>query len=73
MLEAGDGREALTLAAAEHPALVITEILMPTMDGYELVRGMRSNPALADIPVIFSSQHTRHDRHFRSWRKQFAH
>jgi CheY-like chemotaxis protein/HPt (histidine-containing phosphotransfer) domain-containing protein len=57
VLEAGDGREALTLAAAEHPALVITEILMPTMDGYELVRGMRRNPVLAGIPVIFSSPH----------------
>jgi PAS domain S-box-containing protein len=57
VLEAGDGREALTLAAAEHPALVIADILMPTMDGYELVREMRGNPALADIPVIFSSAH----------------
>src|SRR5216684_4249951 len=57
VIEAGDGREALALAASEHPALVIADILMPTMDGYDLVRAMRTDPALADIPVIFSSAH----------------
>ena len=57
VLEAGDGSQALAIAQAEHPALVITDILMPTMDGYDLVREMRANPNLADIPVIFSSAH----------------
>jgi signal transduction histidine kinase/DNA-binding response OmpR family regulator len=53
VLEAGDGAEALALVRAEHPDLVITDILMPTMDGYEFVRQLRDDPAIADTTVIF--------------------
>ena len=55
ILEAGDGIEALERVRAEHPDLVITDILMPTMDGYEFVRQLRSDPAIAMTPVIFHS------------------
>ena len=41
LLLASDGAEALALARAERPDLVIADILMPTMDGYELVRQLR--------------------------------
>jgi CheY-like chemotaxis protein len=51
--EAGDGVEALAAARAEPPDLVITDLLMPSMDGFELVRQLRSDPALARVPVIF--------------------
>ena len=51
--EASDGGEALALVSAERPDLVITDILMPTMDGYEFVRRLRSAPELAHTPVIF--------------------
>jgi PAS domain S-box-containing protein len=54
-LEASDGAEALALASTERPDLVVTDILMPTMDGAELVRAMRSSPELAAVPVIFYS------------------
>src|SRR5882724_3551853 len=51
--EAGDGAEALALAKARQPDLIIADILMPTMDGYELVRQLRADPATAAIKVIF--------------------
>ena len=57
LLEAADGREALGIARSEHPDLVITDVLMPTMDGYELVRQLRLEPSTAAIPVIFSTAH----------------
>jgi PAS domain S-box-containing protein len=57
LLQAADGAEALALARAEHPDLVITDILMPTMDGYEFVRQLRTDPAGARIPVIFYTAH----------------
>ncbi|TMH87341.1 MAG: response regulator [Betaproteobacteria bacterium] len=44
LLEAADGAEALDLARAERPDLVITDILMPTMDGYEFVQQLRADP-----------------------------
>jgi diguanylate cyclase (GGDEF)-like protein/PAS domain S-box-containing protein len=52
-IEAGDGAEGLRVAEQEQPHLVISDILMPSMDGYEFVRQLRSNPKLAQIPVIF--------------------
>lgn len=58
-LEASDGVEALALVRAEHPDLVISDILMPTMDGYEFVRQLREDPTLAATEVIFYSAHYR--------------
>ena len=51
--EASTGEEALELAQAERPDLVITDILMPAMNGYEFVRRLRSHPDTASTPVIF--------------------
>jgi DNA-binding NarL/FixJ family response regulator len=53
VLEAASGDQALGLARAERPAVIVADILMPTMDGYELVRALRADEATADIPVIF--------------------
>src|SRR5919201_3519343 len=57
LLEAADGAEALAAARAEHPDLVIADILMPTMDGYELVRQLRADPSVARTPVIYYTAH----------------
>jgi diguanylate cyclase (GGDEF)-like protein/PAS domain S-box-containing protein len=59
LLEAGDGAEGLAVARAEHPDLVICDVLMPTMDGYEFVRQLREDPAIAHITVIFYTAHYR--------------
>ena len=53
LLEAADGAEALDLARAERPDLVITDILMPTMNGYEFVQQLRADPHIASTRVIF--------------------
>lgn len=50
---APDGKKALALMAKHKPDIVITDIIMPEMDGYELCRRIGSDPNLADIPVIF--------------------
>ncbi|HEV7816045.1 MAG TPA: EAL domain-containing protein, partial [Janthinobacterium sp.] len=55
LLDADDGAHALALVRQERPDLVITDILMPTMDGYEFVQQLRADPLLADIRVIFFS------------------
>src|SRR5215218_8229174 len=68
VLEARDGAEALALARSARPQLVITDILMPVMDGYEVVRRLRSESALASIQVIFYTAHS----HRRETEKRLA-
>jgi PAS domain S-box-containing protein len=53
LLEAADGKEALKIIKEAHPDLIITDILMPTMSGYELAQKLQTDPDLAKIPVIF--------------------
>jgi PAS domain S-box-containing protein len=53
VIEANEGGEALALAQAQRPDLVLTDILMPGMDGYELARELRSAPATATTPIVF--------------------
>ena len=53
LIEASDGAEALVVVQRERPDLVIADIIMPTMDGYEFVRKLRSDPDVAQTPVIF--------------------
>ena len=53
LLEASNGAEGLKMVSAERPDLVISDILMPNMDGYEFVTRMHSNPETAHVPIIF--------------------
>jgi signal transduction histidine kinase/DNA-binding response OmpR family regulator len=53
MLEACDGVEGLALTISERPDLVITDMLMPGMDGYEFARRVRANPELAGTRIMF--------------------
>lgn len=55
VITARNGQEALERIAEQSPALIITDILMPKMDGYALVQKLRTNPKTLDIPVIFLS------------------
>jgi len=55
VVTARNGEEALEAVAQEHPALIITDILMPKLDGYALVHELRQNPKTRDIPIIFLS------------------
>ncbi len=50
--EAATGEEALEAARAERPDLVVSDVMMPGMDGVELVRRLRADDALAAVPVV---------------------
>lgn len=54
-LEAASGREAIDRTIAEHPELIITDILMPNMDGYELVQNLHALDANPQAQIIFYS------------------
>src|SRR2546428_7370860 len=59
LFQAADGAQALAVARAEKPDAVITDVVMPAMDGYELVKRLRAEAALAETVVIFHSAHFR--------------
>ena len=50
--QAGDGEEALAFMRARTPDLVITDLSLPGIDGFELVKRMRGDDALRNVPVI---------------------
>jgi pilus assembly protein CpaE len=52
VLSAGNGEDALKIIAREKPDLLISDLLMPGIDGYEVCRRVRADPATAKLPVI---------------------
>ena len=55
VVTARDGDQALDLIAVERPALILTDILMPKLDGFAFAHKVRNNPKTNDIPIIFVS------------------
>lgn len=52
VLRAKDGEEALALALAERPDLAVLDVMMPKLDGFELTRCLRAEPATSRMPII---------------------
>jgi CheY-like chemotaxis protein len=55
VVEAGDGAEGLAAARAERPALVLSDVMMPELDGVGLTRALRADAALSDVPIVLLS------------------
>ena len=55
MIVAVNGQEALEKVRAHRPDLVLLDIMMPRVDGYEVARTLRADPEFAEIPVIMLS------------------
>jgi DNA-binding NarL/FixJ family response regulator len=59
VITADDGQEALAMVEEYHPDLIVTDIVMPRMNGYELVRRVRQQPAFRLLPVILLTARTK--------------
>jgi len=52
---ASGGQEGIAKAEQERPDLILLDVMMPEMDGYETCRRLKANPATASIPIVFLS------------------
>lgn len=53
LIFAHNGQSALAAVAAHHPDLILLDVMMPDLDGYEVCRRLKADPLMHDIPVIF--------------------
>ncbi len=63
VLEASDGLSAIAVAEAEHPDLILLDVMMPALDGYEACRRIKANPDTADIPIFMLTAKTQAAEH----------
>ncbi len=66
-IAAEDGQEALELVEAYRPHLLVTDIMMPRMDGYELVRQVRQRPEFRQLPVILLTERRSTEERIRGY------
>ena len=52
LIEAENGEEALAAVARQRPDLILMDIQLPVMDGYEATRQIRTNPGMKSVPII---------------------
>ena len=61
VLVAEDGEQALRLAGEHHPDLILSDIVMPYRDGYEVLRAVRARRELSRVPVVILSMKDREE------------
>ena len=62
VIPAENGQQALVLVEKYHPHLIVTDIAMPQMDGYDFVRRVRTRPEFRLLPVVFLNRPDEHPR-----------
>ena len=63
MMTAGDGQVALDLARRARPDFIVLDLVMPVMNGWQLVAELRADPELADVPIAIASAAASPRRH----------
>ena len=67
VVTAYDGREALEKVKSENPDLVVLDVMMPYMDGFEVLKHLKAEPETAEIPVIMLTAKAQDADVFRGW------
>lgn len=67
VLEAPDGVIALEIVARERPDVVFLDVMLPRLDGWEVLHRIKSDPELAPIPVVMLTARTAEDDQMRGW------
>ena len=67
VITAYDGREALEKVKSESPDLIVLDVMMPYMDGFEVLRTLKADETYKDIPVIMLTAKAQDADVFRGW------
>lgn len=67
VVEAADGEAGLQAVETEHPDLVILDVMMPLLDGFEVLKRLRADAATRKLPVILLTAKSRDDDIYRGW------
>lgn len=67
VVAAFDGKEALKKVSSEKPDLVVLDVMMPYMDGFQVLKQMKADAASKDIPVIMLTAKAQDADVFRGW------
>jgi len=68
VVSSADPTRAVALARAEQPDLILSDITMPTMDGYAVLKALQADPATSALPVVFLSGHKDFSERVRAFR-----
>jgi two-component system alkaline phosphatase synthesis response regulator PhoP/two-component system response regulator VicR len=69
VVTASTGREALEKVASENPDLIVMDVMMPEMDGFEALEKLKADPETANIPVIMLTAKAQDADVFSGWQK----
>ncbi len=61
VIVAEDGERAFELAVKQHPSLIVSDIVMPYRDGFEVIKAIRRDPTLSRIPIVVVSMRDREE------------
>jgi two-component system alkaline phosphatase synthesis response regulator PhoP/two-component system response regulator VicR len=67
VVTAYNGRECLEVVEREHPDLIVLDLMMPEMTGFEVLDALKKNPATEHIPVIMLTARTQDQDVLRGW------
>lgn len=67
VVSAFDGKDALKKVEAERPDLVVLDVMMPHMDGFEVLKRLQANPATRGIPVVMLTAKAQDIDIFKGW------
>lgn len=67
VVTAYDGVEALEKVKSEHPDMIVLDVMMPRMNGFEVLKRLQADPATQDIPVIMLTAKAQDADIFRGW------
>jgi len=68
VLDAQNGDEALSMARSHHPDLVLLDVMLPDVDGWQILATLKSDAETAGIPVVMLTARTREADQIRGWR-----